>query len=275
MPAYGDPRGPERQPRRGRSGSSVPTARSTSPDRERRDNLAATFSSDLVDYWIFFIDVAGGDDSHASAAARCPQADLLVVNKVDLAPHVGADLELMCRDAKLSAETSRRCSPTSAPMSGRACLLDRHAARGPLRRGDEFTRPRAGCRRDLMLLMRSIWATSTTSRFADRASSVCPSTPAAAARRRIGRRRSQGRTSRSRSSSGRLPTPRRRRRRRRGVDRRGRPRPRGGARRSIDGGALREPRRSARRGSRTRSATSTSRSRSPAGEIECPDHHEP
>jgi urease accessory protein len=62
------------------------------------DNLAATFSADLVDWWIFVIDVAGGDDVPRKRGLGVTQADLLVVNKVDLAPYVGADLELMRRD---------------------------------------------------------------------------------------------------------------------------------------------------------------------------------
>ncbi|KQZ91880.1 Urease accessory protein UreG [Mesorhizobium sp. Root157] len=56
------------------------------------DNLAATFSSELVDYWIFVIDCAAGDDIPRKRGLGMLQADLLVVNKIDLAPHVGADL---------------------------------------------------------------------------------------------------------------------------------------------------------------------------------------
>ena len=56
------------------------------------DNLAATFSSDLVDQWIYVIDVAAGDDIPRKRGLGLLQADLLVVNKIDLAPHVGADL---------------------------------------------------------------------------------------------------------------------------------------------------------------------------------------
>ena len=62
------------------------------------DNLAATFSADLVDFWIFVIDVAGGDDVPRKRGLGLVRADLLIVNKVDLAPHVGADLETMRRD---------------------------------------------------------------------------------------------------------------------------------------------------------------------------------
>lgn len=62
------------------------------------DNLAATFTSDLVDYWIFVIDTAAGDDIPRKNGIGLLQADLLVVNKIDLAPLVGADLQSMRRD---------------------------------------------------------------------------------------------------------------------------------------------------------------------------------
>lgn len=62
------------------------------------DNLAATFSPELVDYWIYVIDTAAGDDIPRKRGLGITQADLLVVNKIDLAPHVGADLERMRAD---------------------------------------------------------------------------------------------------------------------------------------------------------------------------------
>jgi urease accessory protein len=62
------------------------------------DNLAATFSPELVDYSIYVIDTAAGDDIPRKRGLGIVQADLLVVNKVDLAPHVGADLERMRAD---------------------------------------------------------------------------------------------------------------------------------------------------------------------------------
>jgi urease accessory protein len=62
------------------------------------DNLAATFSAELVDYWIFVIDCAAGDDIPRKRGLGTIQADLLVVNKVDLAPYVGADLERIRQD---------------------------------------------------------------------------------------------------------------------------------------------------------------------------------
>ncbi len=63
------------------------------------DNLASTFSLDLVDYWLFVIDVAGGDDIPRKRGPGVVRCDLLVVNKADLAPYVGADLDRMLREA--------------------------------------------------------------------------------------------------------------------------------------------------------------------------------
>lgn len=63
------------------------------------DNLASTFSLDLVDWWMFVIDVAGGDDIPRKNGPGLIKCDLLVINKTDLAPHVGVDLSLMEREA--------------------------------------------------------------------------------------------------------------------------------------------------------------------------------
>ncbi len=64
------------------------------------DNLAAQYSRELVDYTIYVIDVAGGDKVPRKGGPGITQSDLLVVNKTDLAPLVGASLEVMARDAK-------------------------------------------------------------------------------------------------------------------------------------------------------------------------------
>jgi urease accessory protein len=64
------------------------------------DNLAAQYSRELVDYTIYVIDVAGGDKVPRKGGPGITQSDLLVINKTDLAPHVGADLAVMARDAK-------------------------------------------------------------------------------------------------------------------------------------------------------------------------------
>jgi urease accessory protein len=63
------------------------------------DNLAAQYSRELADYTIYVIDVAGGDKVPRKGGPGITQSDLLVINKTDLAPHVGADLSVMDRDA--------------------------------------------------------------------------------------------------------------------------------------------------------------------------------
>ena len=64
------------------------------------DNLAAHFSRELADFTVYVIDVAGGDKVPRKGGPGITQADLLVINKTDLAPIVGADLAIMARDAK-------------------------------------------------------------------------------------------------------------------------------------------------------------------------------
>jgi len=64
------------------------------------DNLAAQYSRELADYTIYVIDVAGGDKVPRKGGPGITQSDLLVINKTDLAPHVGADLSVMARDAR-------------------------------------------------------------------------------------------------------------------------------------------------------------------------------
>jgi urease accessory protein len=64
------------------------------------DNLASTFSLDLVDWWIFVIDVAGGDDIPRKKGPGLLRCDLLVVNKTDLAPYVGVRLAPMLAEAR-------------------------------------------------------------------------------------------------------------------------------------------------------------------------------
>lgn len=65
------------------------------------DNLSATFSPELVDAFIYVIDVAQGDKIPRKGGPAIRHSDLLVINKIELAPHVGADLEVMARDAKI------------------------------------------------------------------------------------------------------------------------------------------------------------------------------
>lgn len=64
------------------------------------DNLSATFSPELVDATIFVIDVAEGDKIPRKGGPGITRSDLLVINKIDLAPYVGASLEVMERDSK-------------------------------------------------------------------------------------------------------------------------------------------------------------------------------
>ncbi len=65
------------------------------------DNLAATFSPELADLTIYVIDVSGGEKIPRKGGPGITRSDLLVINKIDLAPYVGASLDVMARDAKL------------------------------------------------------------------------------------------------------------------------------------------------------------------------------
>jgi urease accessory protein len=64
------------------------------------DNLAATFSPELSDLTLYVIDVAAGDKIPRKGGPGITKSDLLIINKIDLAPHVGASLEVMARDAR-------------------------------------------------------------------------------------------------------------------------------------------------------------------------------
>ena len=64
------------------------------------DNLAATFSPELADITLYVIDVAGGEKIPRKGGPGITRSDLLIVNKIDLAPHVGADLEVMEADTR-------------------------------------------------------------------------------------------------------------------------------------------------------------------------------
>lgn len=84
------------------------------------DNLTATFSRGLVDHQIFVLDVAGGDKVPRKGGPGVTNSDLLVINKTDLAPLVGADLGVMARDA--AAKRGERpvlfCSLVDDPRAG-------------------------------------------------------------------------------------------------------------------------------------------------------------
>ena len=91
------------------------------------DNLASTFSLDLVDWWIFVIDVAGGGDIPRKKGPGVIRCDLLVVNKIDLAPHVGVDLGRMLaeaeavRDGRATIATEARAGIGVAAVADAIC----------------------------------------------------------------------------------------------------------------------------------------------------------
>jgi urease accessory protein len=88
------------------------------------DNLASTFSLDLVDYWLFVIDVAGGDDIPRKRGPGVLQCDLLAINKIDLAPHVRVDLPRMLREAQ-EVRAGRPVLPTNcATGEGVEAVID-------------------------------------------------------------------------------------------------------------------------------------------------------
>jgi urease accessory protein len=111
------------------------------------DNLAAAFSPELVDVWIYVIDVAGGDKIPRKGGPGITRSDLLVINKIDLAPFVGASLEVMERDARRMRKdrpfvfTNLRNEDglqevvawlehqLSSPPSERRTIIDAHAPR--------------------------------------------------------------------------------------------------------------------------------------------------
>jgi urease accessory protein len=72
------------------------------------DNITTTFSPALADYFIYIIDVTGGDKYPRKRGLGIENCDLLVINKIDIAPYVGADLKIMGRDAKIV----RKSKPT-------------------------------------------------------------------------------------------------------------------------------------------------------------------
>jgi urease accessory protein len=109
------------------------------------DNLAAAFSPELVDVSVYVIDVAGGDKIPRKGGPGITRSDLLVINKIDLAPHVGASLEVMERDARrmrgerpfvftdlkrgdgAGAVLTWLRSQLAGPADSRRALIDAHA----------------------------------------------------------------------------------------------------------------------------------------------------
>src|ERR1700691_4882719 len=88
------------------------------------DNLASTFSLDLVDWWIFVIDVAGGDDIPRKRGPGLLRCDLLVVNKTDLAPFVGVDLAAMLAEATTFREGRPLLATNARTGDGVAAVAD-------------------------------------------------------------------------------------------------------------------------------------------------------
>jgi urease accessory protein len=109
------------------------------------DNLSAAFSPELVDVWIYVIDVAEGDKIPRKGGPGITRSDLLVINKIDLAPYVGASLEVMERDSKkmrgdrpfiftnlrggegLDRVVSWLEAKLTSPLNDRRALIDAHA----------------------------------------------------------------------------------------------------------------------------------------------------
>ncbi len=88
------------------------------------DNLASTFSLDLVDWWIFVIDVAGGDDIPRKRGPGVLRCDLLVVNKIDLAAFVGVDLDAMLAEARAVREERPILATNARTGAGVAAVAD-------------------------------------------------------------------------------------------------------------------------------------------------------
>jgi urease accessory protein len=88
------------------------------------DNLSATFSPELVDAFIYVIDVAEGDKIPRKGGPAIKNSDLLLINKISLAPHVGADLEVMDRDAKRMRGEKPTLFADLKSGNGREELLD-------------------------------------------------------------------------------------------------------------------------------------------------------
>ena len=100
------------------------------------DNLAATFSPELADLTIYVIDVSGGEKIPRKGGPGITRSDLLVINKIDLAPYVGASLEVMGRDAKLMRKDRPFVFTNMKTGEGVEEIIAFIEARGGLRRGD-------------------------------------------------------------------------------------------------------------------------------------------
>lgn len=88
------------------------------------DNLAATFSPELAELTIYVIDVAAGDKIPRKGGPGITKSDLLVINKIDLAPYVGANLEVMARDAKKMRGERPFCFTNLKSRQGLETIID-------------------------------------------------------------------------------------------------------------------------------------------------------
>jgi urease accessory protein len=88
------------------------------------DNLSATFSPELVDFSIYVIDVAQGEKIPRKAGQGMIKADLFVINKIDLAPHVGADLGVMAADSAVFRKDRPFCFTNLRTDEGLETILD-------------------------------------------------------------------------------------------------------------------------------------------------------
>ncbi len=97
------------------------------------DNLAATFSPELADLTIYVIDVSGGEKIPRKGGPGITRSDLLVINKTDLAPHVGASLEVMERDTKRMRRDKPYVFANMKAGEGVGAVIDFIVAKGGLR----------------------------------------------------------------------------------------------------------------------------------------------
>jgi urease accessory protein len=96
------------------------------------DNLTLTFSRRLVDYSIYVIDVAGGDKIPRKRGPGLIRSDLLVINKMDLAPYVGASLDVMARDSQIQREGRPFLFTNCREGTGIDAVLEQILARVPV-----------------------------------------------------------------------------------------------------------------------------------------------
>ncbi len=132
LPAHGRPRGPDDEP--GGAGGArrqFPSAQVALVE-SGGDNLTLTFSRRLVDYSIYVIDVAGGDKIPRKRGPGLIRSDLLVINKVDLAPYVGADLDVMARDSEIQRQGRPFLFTNCRTGEGVDAVLERIVARLPV-----------------------------------------------------------------------------------------------------------------------------------------------